>query len=330
MTKRWLSLVVVLTLLSTLFTGVAYAAGYDLEFTKSTEVETVIPGQPNKIHMGSIDCVNDTRATRIKALLEDSKKAPLYYMIADNNWDGMQTATDRLSAGTGLTDADQVPIFSAEAGHRRLAWSAIKAAIKAYCDTLYNKYAHPAHPARAKGLYKVTVDELGHVTGAEAVAKADITALGIPGQDTVYNHPPSGATAGAYRSVTVDTQGHVTSGSNPTLAVSEGGTGASGAAAARSNLGAAAKPVIVTATLTAAGWTGSAAPYTQTLSVAGTPADQSAVVSIGYPPSVTKEQMEAWAAGMVLGTAHAAGSITFQAKGDKPAISLPVQIVIQG
>ena len=32
--------------------------------------------------------------------------------------------------------------------------------------------------------YKVTVDNTGHVSGATAVAKADITALGIPGTDT--------------------------------------------------------------------------------------------------------------------------------------------------
>ena len=46
------------------------------------------------------------------------------------------------------------------------------------------KYVHPAHTARAGGLYKVTVNATGHITNVEAVTKADITALGIPGQDT--------------------------------------------------------------------------------------------------------------------------------------------------
>ena len=45
-------------------------------------------------------------------------------------------------------------------------------------------YTHPSYMARAIGLYKITVDALGHVTGAVAVTKADITALGIPAQDT--------------------------------------------------------------------------------------------------------------------------------------------------
>lgn len=49
-----------------------------------------------------------------------------------------------------------------------------------------NKYVHPSHGAHASGLYKVTVDTLGHVTDVAAVEKTDITALGIPAQDTTY------------------------------------------------------------------------------------------------------------------------------------------------
>lgn len=55
-------------------------------------------------------------------------------------------------------------------------------------------------------------------------------------QDTVYEHPTSGVTPGTYRSVTVDTNGHVTDGTNPTVAVTEGGTGATDPATARTNL----------------------------------------------------------------------------------------------
>lgn len=43
---------------------------------------------------------------------------------------------------------------------------------------------HPAYTARSAGLYKVTVDATGHVSGAEKVVKKDITDLGIPEQDT--------------------------------------------------------------------------------------------------------------------------------------------------
>lgn len=50
-------------------------------------------------------------------------------------------------------------------------------------------YAHAAAhgSAFASGLYKVTTNAEGHVTGATAVAKGDITALGIPAQDTTYD-----------------------------------------------------------------------------------------------------------------------------------------------
>ena len=49
-----------------------------------------------------------------------------------------------------------------------------------------NKYTHPASAAGAKasGLYKIATDASGHVTETTAVTKADITKLGIPGQDT--------------------------------------------------------------------------------------------------------------------------------------------------
>lgn len=47
-----------------------------------------------------------------------------------------------------------------------------------------SSYTHPTHNAHASGLYKVEVDSLGHVSSATAVTKSDITALGIPAQDT--------------------------------------------------------------------------------------------------------------------------------------------------
>lgn len=41
--------------------------------------------------------------------------------------------------------------------------------------------------AKSSGLYKITTNSEGHVTAATAVAKADITKLGIPAQDTTYS-----------------------------------------------------------------------------------------------------------------------------------------------
>lgn len=50
-----------------------------------------------------------------------------------------------------------------------------------------NKYIHPSYTAAAAGLYKVTVDASGHVSATTAVAKSDITALGIPSTNTTYS-----------------------------------------------------------------------------------------------------------------------------------------------
>lgn len=54
----------------------------------------------------------------------------------------------------------------------------------------YNNYVHPAGsaPSKASGFYKFSTDPTSHVASVTAVAKSDITALGIPGQDTTYGN----------------------------------------------------------------------------------------------------------------------------------------------
>ena len=70
-------------------------------------------------------------------------------------------------------------------------------------------YVHPKFTPHDADLYKITVNDEGHVSNATAVTKEDITALGIPAQDTVYTHPSYvPREAGMYK-VTVDSTGHV-------------------------------------------------------------------------------------------------------------------------
>ena len=60
-----------------------------------------------------------------------------------------------------------------------------------------NKYTHPNYVAKTSGLYKVTVDDTGHISAVAAVTKADITGLGIPSSDTwrgIQNNLTSTAT----------------------------------------------------------------------------------------------------------------------------------------
>ena len=57
-----------------------------------------------------------------------------------------------------------------------------------------SNYTHPSYTAKTNGLYKITVDGTGHVSSTTNVSKSDITALGIPSQDTTYSDM-TGATA---------------------------------------------------------------------------------------------------------------------------------------
>lgn len=54
-------------------------------------------------------------------------------------------------------------------------------------QTAYN-HATAKGSAFSSGLYKITTNSEGHVTAAAAVTKTDITALGIPAQDTTYSN----------------------------------------------------------------------------------------------------------------------------------------------
>lgn len=63
-------------------------------------------------------------------------------------------------------------------------------------------YTHPAFTTRSSGLYKITVNNQGHVTDVAVVTKEDITALGIPGQDTDTTYGNASASAAGLMSPT--------------------------------------------------------------------------------------------------------------------------------
>lgn len=101
---------------------------------------------------------------------------------------GAEPAIKNAGIKAAAADTDTVVVVEGSTT-KRVSFSAIKTALKSYFDTLYNKYVHPTHTQHTSGLYKVAVDGQGHVSAASAVTKADITALGIPAQDTVYTLP---------------------------------------------------------------------------------------------------------------------------------------------
>jgi len=111
------------------------------------------------------------------------------------------------------------------------------------------------------------------------------------------------------------------------LPVAKGGTGATTAEAARDALGAAAKSVTYTATLTAAGWTGSG-PYTQTVTVTGIASTDEPIVDVllSSNNAIAAEELEAWA--MVSKITTSTNSITAVCLEDKPQINLSVRLKV--
>ena len=98
-----------------------------------------------------------------------------------------QVASDANGHVTGITNRTvKIPNGVATQSAAGLMSAADKKKLDGVAEGA-NAYTHPSYTAKASGLYKVTVDATGHVSGATAAVKNDITALGIPGQDTTYS-----------------------------------------------------------------------------------------------------------------------------------------------
>ena len=88
------------------------------------------------------------------------------------------------------------------------------------------KHSNSIGAQGTQGLYKISWDAQGHITGVTAVAKGDITALGIPGSDTTYgaekgislnegkfghsNTAITAATDAVFKKIKYDVYGHIT------------------------------------------------------------------------------------------------------------------------
>lgn len=150
--------------------------------------------------------------------------------------------------------------------------------------------------AYVSGLYKITTNAEGHVTGAAAVAKSDITALGIPAQDTTYS------------AATTTTDGLMSATDKAKLDGIEGTTALS-------------------LTLASGSWS-SATPPTQTITATGVTATNNIIVGIGS--GITSAQYDAATAAKLVCTAQGANSITITAYGTTPTENIPISVVILG
>ena len=90
--------------------------------------------------------------------------------------------TDITSLGIPAQDTTYAAVTTDTAG---LMSAADKIKLNAIAASA-NNYSHPTYTSYASGLRKFTVDSTGHVSATAAVAKSDITALGIPTSNTTY------------------------------------------------------------------------------------------------------------------------------------------------
>ena len=148
----------------------AYTHAQSAHAPSNAERNTVVGIQKNGSDLtpnSSSRKVNITVPTKVSELTNDSG-----YKTTDTTYENATTSTDGLMSSEDKTKLDGIA-------------------------TGANKYVHPSYTSKASGLYKVTVDSTGHVSATSAVAKSDITALGIPGSDTNTWIALKGATTSA-------------------------------------------------------------------------------------------------------------------------------------
>lgn len=106
------------------------------------------------------------------------------------------------------------------------------------------------------------------------------------------------------------------------------GNGAGGVSAAVKGTDYAGTSETVTATLLAASWTGTSAPYTYTLAVTGVTANSNQELLPAL--TITSEQLTALQAANIQDGGQAENSVTLTAFGDKPTIDLPIRVIVRG
>lgn len=164
-----------------------------------------------------------------------------------------------------------------------------------------NKYTHPAYTAKSSGLYKVTVDGTGHVSAATAVTKADITALGIPGQDT--NTTYSDATTSAHGLMTAADKSKLSG-------IASGAT---------KNVS-----TVKSFTLSASSW--SSGSYTISDSLITASSNQEILPAT----TITAAQYNALSKAQIIDGGQSAGKLTLKALGTVPTIDIPIRVIFRG
>lgn len=236
---------------------------------------------------------------------------------------GKQVSVANAPEKSSIVVADELHVLDSAASFatKRITFSNVRSTLKTYFDTLYAGITHKSRHASG-GADALSPADIGAATSAQGT-KADNA---VPSTRTVNSKPLSsnitltaedvGAAEAQHTHPTTDITG--------TMPISKGGTGATTAAGALANLGAAGKSTLTPATLLSTGWTGD----TYTLSVAGVTAGSAQEILPAL--AITEEQLEALQGANIQDAGQSAGSITLKAFGDVPTIDLPIRIIKRG
>lgn len=167
----------------------AYAAKshtHDDRYYTETEVDGLLDGKANASHTHTIENV-----TGLQDALDEKADVGSVTLASL----GVTATAEELNHMDGVTSNVQTQLDGkADSAHTHANATTSTAGFMSAEDktkldgveTGANKYVHPTSAAGAKadGLYKIATDANGHVTGATAVEKTDITALGIPAENT--------------------------------------------------------------------------------------------------------------------------------------------------
>lgn len=196
-----------------------------------------------------------------------------------------------------------------------------------------NSYTHPTHTAHStSSLYKFTVDSLGHVNSATAATASDIAAIAASSTTPAALGTAAIGTSNAYARAD---HVHALPTASQIGALPTGGGTVSGALTVNGKLtvgtagNVAGIAVTYTATLTKEGWTGTDAPFSQVLSIAGiTASDKGIWMDIKFTGTYeTDKGYDEAFSGAVYRAVSSAGKITVYAH-SKPEIAIPVNITV--
>lgn len=196
-----------------------------------------------------------------------------------------------------------------------------------------NSYTHPTHTAHStSSLYKFTVDSFGHVNSATAVTVADIAGIAASSSKPAALGTAAIGTSNAYARAD---HVHALPTASEIGALPKAGGTVSGGLTVNGKLtvgtagNVAGIAVTYTATLTKEGWTGTDAPFSQVLSIAGiTASDKGIWMDIKFTGTYeTDKGYDEAFSGAVYRAVSSAGKITVYAH-SKPEIAIPVNVTV--